>query len=195
MLETDACRRELVDAEFLWTSFRRDPAQYLHDHDADLRSVVNLSFTAYIASRSRRYVFFNGGVQEAEIHWWRNQKYPFIRYVQVRDRLLEWWYSFVIARDRHLRGSKISFPGLLVRHGGGAVLPCIDELLNAGFSLEPTNASIPFLASVVDHFVRRCWAEKSLELPTDGTMDDFRKVLLWLAEKTGDRLQINWRPP
>jgi hypothetical protein len=34
-----------------------------------------------------------------------------------------------------------------------------------------------------------------MELPRANTMEELRTVLLWLAEKTGDQLQINWHSP
>jgi hypothetical protein len=199
LLETDACRRVLVETEFFWTPFDCHPAQYLHDHDAaDYGTSVALSLGA-VRAAGPDFISRRKNLEE----YWKSREgsTSTMNAAGARilvKRLFERWDRFVRARDNHFAGSKISLPGLLIRHGGAAVLPFVEELLKAGSLLEPrnvTDASVPFVASVVDHFLRRRWVEKSLDLPRTKVMEEFRKVLLWLADKTGDRLQINWQAP
>jgi hypothetical protein len=76
-------------------------------------------------------------------------------------------------------GLSTSLVGLLILHGGTAVLPLADKLLNAGFKLQlEAQDSCPLLVSVVDHFIRRCWVENQLELPSTRAMDALRRALL-----------------
>lgn len=83
--------------------------------------------------------------------------------------------------------------GMLIMYGGSAVLPLADKLVSGGFKLQlDAEAGEPLLASVVHHFVLRCWVEKQLRVQNSKAIDAFRHVLSWLSDKSADNLQINW---
>jgi hypothetical protein len=110
------------------------------------------------------------------------------------DRLEARWDAFASSVRYGFFGLKTSLVGWLILHGGCSALPLADKLLNAGFKLElDADRTCPLVASVVDHFCRRCWVEKQLELPNTRAMEALRHALLWLSEKTDDNLRINWQ--
>jgi hypothetical protein len=185
----------LVDAEFCPTQAVLFPAQYLGDYKCEADSTL-ISLVARVCRVNAGACTQEDETFMASLPMGRKDDREVDRALELVDRLHDRWNSFSYAATRKLRGLKTALVGWLILHGGSGMLPLADKLLNAGFKLEPdAQDSCPLVALVVDHYYRRCWVEKQLELPNTRAMDAMRHALLWLSEKTGDKLQINWQPP
>jgi hypothetical protein len=199
ILDDSVAKDLLSSAGFCWSSASTEPAQYLHDYgDDELGNVLALA-----RSKLRRSCPGDHSQNGEEVP----SSYGDAKRRRVEDdgaaearalvnRLEQLWEPFSTAVRGRFNGWETSLVGMLLLHGGSAALPVVDELLAAGYKLQPDSAGAagPLLIPVVDHFICRCWIEKQLRLPNAKAVEAFRRVLLWLAEKTADKLQINWEP-
>jgi hypothetical protein len=180
----------LADAEFDCVPMMMDPAEYLYDH----YGVVGTNLPAVVrclrAGEHHRELdnTSQGGPLTGD-----NELEARALAQTIADRLCS--LTFYMERTQFF-GRQMSFIGKLIECGGSAALPLAEKLLCLGFKLQPDALNgRPLLAPIVDHFLRRFWVEKNVQLPNAKGLDALRCVLLWLTEKTGDNLQINWKPP
>ncbi len=180
----------LADAKYVWAYTQMNPAEYLYDH-AD---VVGINLPAVV-----RWLRADEQGREPDS---MSQGGPRTGDDDVKARALakrvgdRWWKFADYLCTTPWTELETSLIGVLIACAGSAALPLAEQLLCLGFKFQPDalNGS-PLLAPIVDHFFRRFWIEKQLKLPNTKGLDALRCVLLWLSEKTGDDLQINWKPP
>ncbi len=184
---------ELVDADFTWSRAVIDPDEYLHDYDDEADATLASALRQLRTSAAHER--YNDGMAPSKPKKRREDGDEDANARKLVGNLLIRWDSFLDYFGKQFDTMKTSLVGLLIARGGSAALPLADTLLLSGFKLQPNvEGSNPLLLTIVDHFFRRCWIEKQLELPNAKAIDALRCVLLWLAKKTGDNLQFTWEP-
>jgi hypothetical protein len=179
----------LVNAEFDWSQTVMSPVHYLRDYWGYEDSKLSLVLARLRGSPGSVNFPPPGGPSDGCQVGQDPAGLP-----ELVGNIDRRWGHFSDSLTDEFDSLNRSVVGLLVLSGGSAMLPLADKLLNAGFKLELENdGSSPLVTSVVDHFVRRCWVEKQLELPNTRAIHALRRTLLWLSEKTGDNFQINWQ--
>jgi hypothetical protein len=186
----------LAVLDFEWQLTIVHPVQYLRDYvdESDVAMSAALTklgkyhymFVEYDdedATRAGRRKKRKGGQDRAA------------RLLALEASLEKRWKPFSDSLDYNFDDFNRSIIGVLFLNMGSAMLPLADKLLEAGATLEQqdTETSFPMVSSIVDHFYRRCWVEKQLELPTARAIAALRRALLWLAEKSSDKLGLRWQ--
>jgi hypothetical protein len=186
----------LVDTPVHWPSSRMSPVQYLLEYEGDAGSPLAPALAKLRMLDAKRYSDDDDDMSPIVHSKRRRGDGDADRLLRLADRLDDCWDCFFDHVQVNFFGLQTSVVGYMILLGGPAVLPWADKLIDAGFKLQPdVQLACPLVATVVDHFYRRCWVESQLLLPDTMTMDSLRQVLLWLSEKTNDQLQINWELP
>jgi hypothetical protein len=187
----------LAALDFEWQLTIVHPVQYLRDY----MDQADGAMSAALAKLGKyHYMFVNYDDDEYTTRAGRLKKRKdgrdrAARLLALEASLEKRWKPFSDSLDYNFDAFNRSIVGVLFLNGGSAMLPLADKLLEAGATLEQpeSETSSPMVSSIVDHFFRRCWVEKQLELPTGRALEALRRALLWLAKKSGDKLGINWQ--